>query len=417
MIRRTQSTDNRSHVAMRMAFAGFAGVFLFLCLVVGNPAKVHGQDDIVYVPLVVGGNQLRNPWPYAWALGVSPNTWLTWEFVSNETEPPIFDVYLDDTPPFADTWVGSSTGKTFLELPTLKSGWRYYWRVVARRADGTILYSGPQWSFRTEVPEEPLDLETMVSIPAGSLQMGCDEDHDGGYGCRDRELPLHTVWVDAFAIDKYEVTNSQYQKCVEARACNPPRFGHSLTRPWYYGNPDYAEYPVLYVSWWNSVDYCKWADKRLPTEAEWEMAARGPYDTRPWPWGEESIDCTRANFTDTRNEDDWIVCKGDTTRVGSYPAGASPLGVMDMSGNVFEWVHDVWDINFYKYSPSINPKGPAASTNPTSDPSFVIRGGSYRPNWFYPRTFNRHWGHHGYEGVGADPPFYRNNQVGFRCAR
>jgi serine/threonine-protein kinase len=103
--------------------------------------------------------------------------------------------------------------------------------------------------------------------------------------------------------------------------------------------------------------------------------------------------------------------------VGSYPAGATPLGVMDMSGNVFEWVHDVWDINYYNYSPAVNPQGPESGTKPSDDPSFVIRGGSYRPQWFYPRAFNRHWGHHGYEGVGADAPYYRNNQVGFRCAR
>ncbi len=383
---------------------------------VADPSGVAGSDEI-WLPLVSTVIQPRSPWPTHGMDSVSPNTWLTWEFDTPDPAAVRYSVLLDDSPLMADALVGSDVQGEFLELPTLKSGWRYDWQVVAELPDGSMV-AGPVWSFHTESAEAPPAIGAMIAIPAGELTMGCDAAHDGGYGCRPREVPQHKVWVDAFEIDKYEVTNGQYQDCVNAGGCNPPRFSFSISRPWYYGNPDYAEYPVLYVSWWNSRDYCRWSDKRLPTEAEWEMAARGPYDLRPWPWGEETIDCTRANFTDTRDERNWIVCAGyDTTRVGSYPAGATALGVMDMSGNAFEWVNDVWDPFYYNYSPYMNPQGPGSSTNPAAMPEFVIRGGSYRPNWFYPRTFNRHWGHHGFEGVGADSPYYRNDQVGFRCAR
>lgn len=402
---------------MRPLLALPVATVLFVLVSLFAPARLHAQDFSFWLPVVISEKLINTPWPPDNMLGVSPNTWLTWEYDGEDADELTWHIYLDDTPPYAEEVVGAGVERTFFDLPTLKSGWRYYWRVVGFHPDGTVAIYGPSWTFRTEVADEPLNLEAMVSIPAGELQMGCDPENDGGYGCRPREVPLHTVWVDAFDIDKYEVTNSQYAKCVAAGACDPPRFKHTLTREWYYGNPEYDEYPVVYVSWWNANDYCAWADKRLPTEAEWEMAARGPYDTRPWPWGDETIDCTRANFTDTRPSDKWVVCKGDTTRVGSYPTGATALGVMDMSGNVFEWVKDVYDENYYNYSPSVNPQGPDRSTDPERKPYFVIRGGSYRPDWYYPRTFNRHWGHHGYEGPLRDIPYFRNNQVGFRCAR
>ncbi len=116
----------------------------------------------------------------------------------------------------------------------------------------------------------------------------------------------------------------------------------------------------------------------------------------------------------------WIVCVGDTARVGSYPTGASPYGAMDMSGNVWEWVADKYDVNYYPVSPAFNPLGPARSrTTKNKQPFglfFSIRGGSYRPAWRYVRVAFRHFGHHG-DGIGSyDEPYYRNDQVGFRCA-
>jgi formylglycine-generating enzyme required for sulfatase activity len=297
---------------------------------------------------------------------------------------------------------------------------QYYWQVytIDERGGRT---PGPIWTFRTEAVSATPDVETMILIPAGEFRMGCNPDERPPAGCipKHQDTPQHTVYLDTYEIDKYEVTNLQYRTCVDAHVCNPPRRTNSHKRSSYYGNPTYDYYPVLYVSWWDAQTYCGWQDKRLPTEAEWEKAARGPIDTRSWPWGEESPNCTRLNYTDNTTES-WTVCAGDTNKVGSYPAGASPYGVMDMAGNAFEWVYDlfdgVYDLRYYRTSPYANPTGPDRGREPHQKPYFVLRGGSYRPNWYYPRTFHRHFGHHG-DRVYHDHPYFRNDQVGFRCAR
>jgi len=183
--------------------------------------------------------------------------------------------------------------------------------------------------------------------------MGCDATTDVEYGCYQGEEPLHTVYLDAFYIDKNEVTNSLYSDCVDAGECSLPSSTSSYSRASYYDNPDFADYSVINVDWNQASAYCAWAGKRLPTEAEWEKAARGPCGTRVYSWGNQSPDCTLANFSA-----DTGYCVGDTAQVGSYPAGASPYGVLDMTGNVWEWVNDWYGENYYTHSPADNPPGP-----------------------------------------------------------
>jgi formylglycine-generating enzyme required for sulfatase activity len=216
----------------------------------------------------------------------------------------------------------------------------------------------------TEAPKPPAapgigstkisaDSATMVYVPAGEFTMGSNDYDD--------EKPPHAVYLDAFWIDKFEVTNALYKKCVDAGKCSAPQESKSSTRALYYGNSQYDNYPAINVTWENATQYCAFAKKQLPTEAQWEKAARGT-DKRIYPWG-DTFDVNKLNSSEGG--------KGDTTAVGSYPSGASPYGALDMAGNVWEWVADWYDANYYKNSPARNPTGP------TSGQSRVVRGGSW----------------------------------------
>jgi formylglycine-generating enzyme len=242
----------------------------------------------------------------------------------------------------------------------------------------------------------------MILIPAGPFQMGCDPVTQKDYGCYWPHLdaaPLHTVNLSPYYIDAFEVTNEMYAKYKSYRN---PGFGGSQTRPDYFYNLAYAEYPVLNVTWYEAYDYCRWAGKRLPTEAEWEKAARGSADLRIYPWGDQPPDCTLANGGDPTGQS----CIGDTVAVGSYPAGVSPYGVFDMFGNVMEWVNDWWSQTYYSSSPVDDPPGPA-DPDPWT-PGRAIRGADYGTDLYtdlWP-VFIRAPGTPNYAGVG----------LGFRCA-
>jgi serine/threonine protein kinase len=202
----------------------------------------------------------------------------------------------------------------------------------------------------------------MVLAPAGAFEMG---SRNGDFD----ESPVHTVRLDDYYIDKYEVTNELYARCVQAGECQPPSSSSSYTHDSYYGNPEFDDYPVIWVDWQQAQTFCQWRGARLPSEAEWEKAARGTHG-RTYPWG-EGFDCTKANYGG---------CSGDTEQVGAFPDGASPYGALDMAGNVWEWVADWYDDNYYSISPSENPAGPA------SGQYRVLRGGSWSHGAVYVRT-------------------------------
>jgi serine/threonine-protein kinase len=194
---------------------------------------------------------------------------------------------------------------------------------------------------------------TMVFIPAGEFTMGSDDSGDIG------SKPAHEVSVDAFYIDKYEVTNEMYDACVYAVECRKPARLGTATRDTYFGNPVFNNYPVIYIDWKMAKTYCEWRGARLPTEAEWEKAARGT-DPRIYPWGDEKADCNYANIAG---------CVGDTTPVDQHDKGQSIYGIFGMAGNVWEWTSSLFD--YYPYDAA------DGRENPDSADDRIARGGSW----------------------------------------
>jgi serine/threonine protein kinase/formylglycine-generating enzyme required for sulfatase activity len=231
----------------------------------------------------------------------------------------------------------------------------------------------------------PADGMLMVYVPAGEFTMGSPEGIGGS-----NEHPQHTLYLDAFWIDRTEVTNARYEQCVNAGDCQTPSSLGSHTRSSYYGDSQFDDYPVIYVDWNQANAYCRWAGAHLPTEAEWEKAARGT-EGRTYPWGNDSPSKNLLNYNNL---------VGDTTVVGSYPTGASPYGALDLAGNVSEWVNDWYSDTYYGSSPSSNPQGPV------SGQYRVLRGGS----WLYDEGNNGSALRLSYNPAGSFFTF------GFRCS-
>ena len=223
------------------------------------------------------------------------------------------------------------------------------------------------------------DKMRMVYVPAGAFTMGSDTKNE--------EKPVKLITMDAYWIDEIEVTNSMYQLCIQAKSCPEHLRNASFSHANYYSSPEFALYPVLQITWHQAVTYCKWAGGRLPTEAEWEKAARGS-DERMYPWG-HSIDKSFANYSRS---------VGDTSAAGSYIKGASPYGVLDMSGNVIEWVNSLFMP--YPYNPN------DGREDPTAYGARVLRGGTWSDNATNVRTSYR----------AKFLPTNQGDHLGFRCA-
>jgi formylglycine-generating enzyme required for sulfatase activity len=275
--------------------------------------------------------------------------------------------------------------------------------IAALTAVAPTLTPTPDPTFIPTATPEPLLTETgmrMLFMPGSIFRMG-DEEGEAD------ERPSRQVRLDPYYIDETEVTNGQYQLCVAAEVCEPPDSPNATFHPAYYGDPAYADYPVLFVTWYKAETYCAWRGARLPSEAEWEKAAG--FDPQQavkyrYPWG-DTFNGSRLNYCDVncnQGQRDITVDDEhrDTAPVGSFPTGRSPIGAYDLLGNVMEWVSDWYDRDYYQEGPDSNPLGPPEGEFK------VLRGGSWLS---------------GVDDLGVvvrtfyDPRVSRAN-IGFRCA-
>ena len=270
----------------------------------------------------------------------------------------------------------------------------FLWYIITF---GLMVEAVPGFAQQSITVETPADaIHQMVQVPEGEFLMGSDDDNSD-------EAPRHAVYLDAYYIDTFPVTNSQYVAFLQAIGKNAGEQGshfldlgdldvqiQRVDSTFVLKSPELALRPVVEVTWYGARAYCEWAGLRLPTEAEWEKAARGT-DGRTYPWG-EGIDHNKANYGSD---------PGHTTDVGSYPEGVSPYGVYDMGGNVWNWVADLYSSDYYAHSPKRNSRGSGYSADR------VMRGGG----WNYdPGELRSSFRLGGYLS-------FTDGSVGFRCAR
>ena len=244
----------------------------------------------------------------------------------------------------------------------------------------------------------PFDQMVMVFVPGGEFMMGSPD----GVG-EDDEHPRHKVKLDSFWIDRTEVTNRMYANCVNSGGCTAPQELGAFSQASYYDDPRYANYPVIYVNWNQAATYCKWVNRQLPSEAQWEYAAGGAHGFT-YPWGND-FSCRYGNFDDETEKDDHLVAGGlncdgypALAPVGSFPAGASPFGALDMAGNVWEWVADWYGV--YSASSLTDPAGPKTGE------FRLVRGGSWLSSIIGLRVADRI----------REYPYAADYTLGFRCA-
>jgi iron(II)-dependent oxidoreductase len=233
--------------------------------------------------------------------------------------------------------------------------------------------------------------EGMVEVPSGWFVMGSDPQADSDAG--PQEQPQRRVFMDRFEIDRYEISNAHYLRFVLATEVKGPPYWRDDPFP-----DKMAAHPVIGVSWYEADAYCRWARKRLPTEAEWEKAARGT-DGRLFPWGNELPGWLRTNIAHPGSKRG--IRYPPLANVYRYDRGVSPYGVYQMAGNVAEWVADWFDPTYYRTATDRNPRGPAEGDLK------VFRGGSWNEDPEVARSAGR----------GAHPPDSRSYLLGFRCAR
>ena len=205
----------------------------------------------------------------------------------------------------------------------------------------------------------------MVKIPAGSFSMGCDQTTNKN--CPSEELPIHSAFLPSYLIDQTEVTVNAYSECIKEGSCALPQNKSRCN----YFLPDRTEFPVNCITWEDAQNYCRWMHKRLPRETEWEKAARGDIDKRPYPWGYAPVDCSHANING---------CLQDMKPVGSTPLDRSIYGALDMAGNISEWTSDWYNKDYREINQAQDPHGAESGWGHLyrkGTKTKVIRGGAF----------------------------------------